>query len=86
MYKEMYKVIQGLSPLHVNEKFVLRQNNKELRGDKFVEIQRVKSVRCDTKSTSFLTLELLPNKLKRFRESRNSERIFKNICFSRLIL
>ena len=41
---EIYKVIQGISPPLLNEVFVPRQCNYELRGNNFLERRRVKSV------------------------------------------
>ena len=49
---EIYKVIQGISPLLLNEVFVPRQCSYELRGNNFLERRRVKSVRYGTESIS----------------------------------
>ena len=51
---EIYKMIQGISPPLLNEMFVPRQSNYELRGNKFLERRRVKSVRYGTESISSL--------------------------------
>ena len=47
---EIYKFIQGISPPFLNEAFVPRQCNYDLRGNKFLESKRKKSVRCGTES------------------------------------
>ena len=63
---EIYKVIQGISPLLLNEVFVPRQRNYDLCGNKILE-RRIKSVRYDTESVSFLApklWEILPNERK----------------------
>ena len=39
---EIYKVMQGISPPLLNEVFVPRQCNYELRGNNFLERRRVK--------------------------------------------
>ena len=39
---EIYKVMQGISPPLLNEVFVPRQCNYELRGNNFLEKRRVK--------------------------------------------
>ena len=51
---EIYKVMQEISPPLLNEVFVPRQCNYELRGNNFLERRRVKSVTYDTESKSFL--------------------------------
>ena len=64
---EIYKVIQGISPPLLNEAFVPRQCNYDLRGNNFLERRRVKSVRYGTESISFLApkiWETLPNEIK----------------------
>ena len=64
---EIYKVMQGILPPLLNEVFVLRQYNHELRGNNFLERRRVKSVRYCTESISSLTpkiWEILPNEIK----------------------
>ena len=64
---EIYKVIQGISPLLLNEVFVPGQCNYDLRENNFLERRRVKSVRYSTKSISFLApkiWEILPNEIK----------------------
>ena len=61
---EIYKVIQGISPPLLNEVFLPRQCNYDLRGNSFLERRRVKSVRYGTKSISFLApkiWQILPN-------------------------
>ena len=61
---EIYKVIQGLSPPLLNEVCMSCQCIYDLCGNKFLERQRVKSMRYDTESISFLTLKvwgILPN-------------------------
>ena len=60
-------MIQGISPPLLNEIFVPRQSNYELRGNKFLERRRVKSVRYGTESISSLApkiWEILPNEIK----------------------
>ena len=55
--------MQGISPPLLNEAFVPRQYNYELRGNNFLERRRVKSVRYDTESISSLApkiWEILP--------------------------
>ena len=64
---ETYKVLQGISPPLLNEVFVPRQCNYELRGNKFLERIRVTSVIYGTESISSLALkisEILPNEIK----------------------
>ena len=64
---ENYKVMQGISPLLLNELRVPRQCNYDLRGNKFLEKRRVKSVRYGTEFISFLApkiWEILPNEVK----------------------
>ena len=64
---EIYKVMQGISPPLLNEVFVPRQCNYELRGNNFLERRRVKSVRYGTESISSLApkiWEILPNEIK----------------------
>ena len=51
---EIYKVMQGISPLFLNEVFVPRQSNHELRGNNFLKRRRGKSVRYGTESISSL--------------------------------
>ena len=51
---ENYKVMQGISPTLLNEVFVPRQYNYELRGNNFLERRKVKSVRHGTESISSL--------------------------------
>ena len=51
---EIYKLLRGVSPPLLNEVFVPRPCNYELRGNNFLERRRVKSVRYITKSISFL--------------------------------
>ena len=66
---EIYKVIQGISPPLLNEVFVPRQCNYDLRGNNFLERSRVKSVRHGTESISSLApkiWEILPNEIKDF--------------------
>ena len=63
---EIYKVMQGISPPFLNEVFVPRQCNYEVRGNNFLE-RRVKSVRYGTESISSLApkiWEILPNEIK----------------------
>ena len=64
---EIYKVIQGISPPLLNEVFVPRQYNYDLRGSNFLERRRVKSVSYGPESISFLApkiWEILPNEIK----------------------
>ena len=64
---EIYKVMQGVSPLLLNEVFEPRQCSYELRGNSFLERRRVKSVRYGTESISSLApkiWEILPNEIK----------------------
>ena len=64
---EIYKLMQGISSPLLNEVFVPRQCNYELRGNNFLERRRVKSVRYGTESISSLApkiWELLPNETK----------------------
>ena len=59
--------MQGISPALLNEVFVPRQCNYELRGNKFLERIRVTSVIYGTESISSLALkisEILPNEIK----------------------
>ena len=59
--------MQGISPPLLNEVFVPRQCNYDLRGNNFLERRIVKSVRYGTESISFLapkTWEILPNEIK----------------------
>ena len=59
--------MQGISPPLLNEVFVPRQCNYELRGNNFLERRRVKSVRYGTESISSLApkiCEILPNEIK----------------------
>ena len=59
--------MQGISPPFLNEVFVPRQCNYELRGKNFLERRRVKSVRYGTKSISSLVpkkWEILPDEIK----------------------
>ena len=51
---ETYKVIQRLSPSLLNDVFMPRQCIYDLRGNKFLERRRVKSMRYGTESVSFL--------------------------------
>ena len=64
---EIYKMMQGISPPLLNEMFVPRQSNYELRGNNFLERRRVKSVRYGTESILSLApkiWEILPNEIK----------------------
>ena len=64
---EIYKVIQGISSPLLNEVFVPRQYNYDLRGSNFLERRRVKSVSYGPESISFLApkiWEILPNEIK----------------------
>ena len=64
---EIYKEMQGISPSLLNEVFVPRQCNYELRGNNFLERRRVKSVRYGTKFISSLApkiWKILPNEIK----------------------
>ena len=54
MAVEIYEVIQGSPPALTNEVFVSRQCNYDLHGNNFLERRRVKSVRYEIKSMSFL--------------------------------
>ena len=58
--------MQEISPPFLNEVFVPRQCNYEVRGNNFLE-RRVKSVRYGTESISSLApkiWEILPNEIK----------------------
>ena len=69
----IYKLMQGISPPLLNEVFVPRQCNCELRGNNFLERRRVKSVRYGTESISSLApkiWEILSNEI-RFGDSPN---------------
>ena len=64
---EIFKVMQGSSRPLLNEVFVPRQCNYELRLNNFLEKRRVKSVRYGTESISSLAAkiwEILPNEIK----------------------
>ena len=64
---EIYKVIQRISPALLNEVFVPRKCNYDLRGNNFLERRRIKSVRYGTESISFLASkiwEILLNETK----------------------
>ena len=68
--------MQGISPPLLNEVFVLRQCNYELRGNNFLERRKVKSMRYGTESISSLApkiWEILPNEIK----DSNTLQIFK---------
>ena len=59
--------MQGISPSLLNEVFVPRQSNYELRGNNFLERRTVISVRYGTESVSSLAptiWEILPNEIK----------------------
>ena len=59
--------MQGISPPLLNEVFVSRQCNYELRGNNFLERRRAKSVRYGTESISSLApkiWKILPNEIK----------------------
>ena len=63
--KEIYKVIQGISSPILNEVFKPCQCNYDLRGYNFLQ-RRVKSVRYDIESISFLAskiCKMLPQKI-----------------------
>ena len=63
----MYKVMQEISPPLLNEVFVPRQFNYELRVYNFLERRRVNSVRYGTESISSLApkmWEILPKEIK----------------------
>ena len=51
---EICEVIQWISPSLLNEVFVPCQCNYDLHGNNFLERSKVKSVRYDIKSISFL--------------------------------
>ena len=51
---ETYKVIQRLSSSLLNDEFMPRQYIYDLRGNKFLERRRVKSMRYGIESISFL--------------------------------
>ena len=73
---EIFKVMQGSSRPLLNEVFVPRQCNYELRLNNFLERRRVKSVRHGTESISSLApkiWEILPNEIK----DSNTPQIFK---------
>ena len=64
---EIYKEMKGIFPSLLNEAFVPRQCNYELRGNNFLGRRRVKSVRYGTESISSLApkiWEILPNEIK----------------------
>ena len=64
---EIFKVMQGSSRPLLNEVFVPRHCNYELRLNNFLARRRVKSVRYGTESTSLLApkiWEILPNDIK----------------------
>ena len=64
---EIYKVMQATFPPLLNEVFVPRQCNYELRGYNFLERRRVNSVRYGTESISLLApkiWEILPKEIK----------------------
>ena len=59
--------MQEIFPPLLNEVFVPRQSNYELRGNSFLERRRVKSVRYCTECISSLATkmwEILPNNIK----------------------
>ena len=59
--------MQGISPPLLNEVFVSRHCNYELRGNNFLERRRVKSARYGSESISSLApkiREILPNEIK----------------------
>ena len=59
--------MQGISPPLLNEVFVPRQCNFNLRGNNLLERRRVKSVRYGTESILFLApkiWDILPNEIK----------------------
>ena len=64
---EIYKNLQGLSPPLLNDVFMPRQLNYDLRSDNLLVRRRVKSVRYGTESITFLApkiWEILPNEIK----------------------
>ena len=69
---ETFKVLHGISPPLLNEVFVERNCNYNLRGNNFLKRRRVNSVRYGTESVSFLAPKIwdtLPKEIK------NSERL-----------
>ena len=64
---ETFKVLHGLSPPLLNEVFVERNCNYNLRGNNFLNRRRVNSVRYGTESVSFLApkiWDILPKEIK----------------------
>ena len=64
---EIFKFLHGLSPEILNEVFIERNFNYNLRGNNFLSRRRVNSVRYGTKSVSFLgpkIWDILPNEIK----------------------
>ena len=55
---ETFKVLRGLSPPLLNEVFVERNCNYNLRENNFLKRRRVNSVRYGTESVSFLALKI----------------------------
>ena len=67
---ETFKVLHGLSPPLLNEVFVERNCNYNLRGNNFLNRRRVNSVRYGTESVSFLAPKIWDISPK---EIKNSE-------------
>ena len=64
---ETFKVLHGLFPPLLNEVFVERNYNYNLRGNNFLNRRRVNSVRYGTESVSFLApkiWDILPKEIK----------------------
>ena len=66
---EIFKFLQRLSPPILNEIFVERNFNYNLRGNNLLIRRRVMSVRYGTETVSFLgpkIWDILPNEIKKF--------------------
>ena len=64
---ETFKALHGLSPPLLNEVFMKRNCNYNLRGNNFLNRRRVNSVRYGTESVSFLApiiWDILPKEIK----------------------
>ena len=61
-----YEVQQGLSPPSLNEVFVERDCNYNLQRNYFLNRRRVKSVRYDTETISYLASKFWPKEIKDF--------------------
>ena len=65
---ETFKVLHGLTPPLLNEVFVERNCNYNLRGNNFLKRRTVNSVRYGTESVSFLAPKNLGHLIKRNKE------------------